>query len=602
MASSIWWRGLRAAGRLKLRLAGSHRQSGGGSSSAETAPVLAGSEESDLPEKTTAKMFSALQSERHEQAERTILISCPPNISEKKFYKYLSSHGMINRYFFYETFVSVADQSLNVEPFIPDQGSTPETKGQARLRQIEEIKLGKLGTLFVVYLGPKENKYNSSRWFEDLHTWDVIDVPFQLPGHAALQGSRAAAAGFDVPWETRLAADESKSEDAPTIKESGFRQHLCCIYFQQLQYFAFVKANLGRIKMEVRDSSGASFDDALVAVGSSGVEVGTGQKISETGGAFSMEYQTKRVASERVATQSTLSVIAECIDQFAPGCTGMQKILNARCPLVRFSHQPSGFQCDLTANNRIAMRSTELLYIYSNLDPRVRALVFGVRSWARVQGITSSVPGAWITNFSLTMMVLFLLQKRSPPIIPTVDQLKDLAEAKDKYVIENHDCTFVSDYKIKPSQNTETLEELLQEFFEFYGTFAFNKMSINIRKGKEQNKPEASPLYIQNPFEQALNVSKNVNQTQLEKFVTAARESAWLLQQEGLKRPVTNTKPWGLAALLLPTTQPSGSKSKKKRRQPASERIRNLLDSLKTNKQISDNLNGGRRYICTVAR
>ncbi|GCB80820.1 hypothetical protein scyTo_0023106, partial [Scyliorhinus torazame] len=146
-----------------------------------------------------------------------------------------------------------------------------------------------------------------------------------------------------------------------------------------------------------------------------------------TGGAFSMEYQTKRVSSERVATQSTLSVIGECIDQFAPGCTGIQKILNARCPLVRFSHQPSGLQCDLTANNRIAMRSTELLYIYSNIDPRVRALVFGVRCWARAQGITSNIPGSWITNFSLTMMVLFLLQKRNPPIIPTLDQLRDLA-------------------------------------------------------------------------------------------------------------------------------------------------------------------------------
>lgn len=67
---------------------------------------------------------------------------------------------------------------------------------------------------------------------------------------------------------------------------------------------------------------------------------------------LSLEYQMKRANSERAVTQSILSVIAACVDQFGPGCVGVQKILNARCPLVRFAHQPSGFQCDLTANNR----------------------------------------------------------------------------------------------------------------------------------------------------------------------------------------------------------------------------------------------------------
>lgn len=69
-------------------------------------------------------------------------------------------------------------------------------------------------------------------------------------------------------------------------------------------------------------------------------------------GGLSLEYNLKRANSERAVTQSILSVIGECLDQFGPGCVGVQKILNARCPLLRFAHQPSGFQCDLTANNR----------------------------------------------------------------------------------------------------------------------------------------------------------------------------------------------------------------------------------------------------------
>lgn len=73
------------------------------------------------------------------------------------------------------------------------------------------------------------------------------------------------------------------------------------------------------------------------------------------------------------------------------------------------------------------MKSSELLYLYGKLDRRVRAMVLSLRCWARVHGLTSTIPGAWLTNFSLTVMVVFFLQSRSPPMLPTLDQLRDLA-------------------------------------------------------------------------------------------------------------------------------------------------------------------------------
>ncbi|XP_008584358.1 PREDICTED: poly(A) RNA polymerase, mitochondrial isoform X2 [Galeopterus variegatus] len=305
----------------------------------------------------------------------------------------------------------------------------------------------------------------------------------------------------------------------------------------------------------------------------------------KTAGNFLMEFQVKNIPSGRIATQKILSVIGECLDHFGPGCVGVQKILNARCPLVRFSHHASGFQCDLTTNNRIALKSSELLYIYGALDSRVRALVFTVRCWARAHSLTSSIPGAWITNFSLTMIVIFFLQRRSPPILPTLDSLKNLAGAEDKCIIEGNNCTFIRDLsRIKPSGNTETLELLLKEFFEYFGNFAFNKNSINIRQGKEQNKPDSSPLHIQNPFETSLNISKNVSQSQLQKFVDLARESAWILQQEGQDRPSpSSNQPWGLAALLLPSIANGMALARKKGKKPINETVKNLLESIKSN-------------------
>lgn len=532
----------------------------------------------DIPNKATAKTFSALQAERHEQAERTILISCPPNVTEKKFYNYLASYGPINKYFFYETFGIYAlvefsgkesIEAVQRASTIPGLQHECAVPFKSRFFNLRNNHLGSQAAIHPSVLRLKQSVISLNELLQNISGAASIDEQLYM-----------------VLEEIQLTEENTRLRFlvCSLIKE------IAAAYFPEcsIRPFGSTVNNFGKM--------GCDLDMFLDLDGISG------RNKTKPGGAFSVEYQTKRVASERVATQSILSVIGECIDQFAPGCTGMQKILNARCPLVRFSHQPSGFQCDLTANNRIAMRSTELLYIYSTLDPRVRALVFGIRCWARVQGITSSVPGAWITNFSLTMMVLFLLQRRNPPIIPTLDQLKAQAAEKDVHIIESHDCTFASDYKMKSSQNTETLEDLLQEFFEFYGSFAFNKMSINIRKGKEQNKPEPSPLHIQNPFEQALNVSKNVNQTQLDRFVRAARESAWILQQEGLKDPKAN--PWGFSALLLPNSQTSMGKSKKRRRQPASERIKNLLDSLKANKQSTDNLSrpNGHQKIIPIVR
>lgn len=56
-----------------------------------------------------SKTFQAIQEERREEAERSVLISCPPKINENKFLDYLSKHGTINKHFFYNSYVSVAE-------------------------------------------------------------------------------------------------------------------------------------------------------------------------------------------------------------------------------------------------------------------------------------------------------------------------------------------------------------------------------------------------------------------------------------------------------------------------------------------------------------
>ncbi|XP_031604981.1 poly(A) RNA polymerase, mitochondrial isoform X3 [Oreochromis aureus] len=521
-------------------------------------------------EKNGRKSLHTLHVERQEQAERSVLISCQTSTNEKKFLKYLTKHGEINKYFFYESYgvyavVEFANQesvaSLLEGVAIPGGSHESAVPFKSRLLSLRN-------------LGSVDSSNQLSGWQCQPQTTIPINELIK-----------------------RLSREESINKQISSLteayqltEENSRLRFLVCSLLKDIATAYFPECTIKPFGSSVNGFGklGCDLDMLLDLDSISGRNV----KLPKSG--LSLEYQMKRANSERAVTQSILSVIGKCVDQFGPGCVGVQKILNARCPLVRFAHQPSGFQCDLTANNRVAMKSTELLYLYGELDPRVRSLVFTVRCWARAHGVTSSIPGAWITNFSLTVMVLFFLQKRSPPIIPTLDHLRDLAGPADKSVIEGNDCTFVSDFnKIQLQSNTETLEQLLGEFFEFYATFPFSRMSLNIRKGKEQNKPEVAPLHIQNPFETSLNVSKNVNASQLDRFVALCQESAWLLQQSETSTPRGSgvgdegaPTPWGLATLLLPS-QVAGIKSRKKRRrEPASERIKGLLESLKNKNQL----------------
>ena len=123
------------------------------------------------------------------------------------------------------------------------------------------------------------------------------------------------------------------------------------------------------------------------------------------------------------------------------------------------------------------MANSNLLYCYMSLDPRVPQLVFIVRAWAKAKGLTV---GRQLSNYALTLMVLYFLQTRSPPVIPSLQQgfnawtneQSDLNSTDDdgfgkpssvqleSKLIDNWDCSFFKDIsRLSPSQNAKSLSE-----------------------------------------------------------------------------------------------------------------------------------------------
>lgn len=167
--------------------------------------------------------------------------------------------------------------------------------------------------------------------------------------------------------------------------------------------------------------------------------------------------------------------------------------------------------------SRSGFQMSEIFHTFGELDERVRPLVFFVRTWAKEYDIIQPYPSLSLSNFMLTCMVIFFLQTRPKPILPPSDAFiksKDaLIEPALKYLT---DTTTVMNFK---SENTDSLSELVVQFFEFYSKFQYNTDAISITNGTIRANIAADSIYIYNPLESGVNVCRNVTDFERNQFI-----------------------------------------------------------------------------------
>ena len=280
--------------------------------------------------------------------------------------------------------------------------------------------------------------------------------------------------------------------------------------------------------------------------------------------------ETQQGQGSRYQTQRYCGQISNLIENFLPGCQNVQSILHARVPIIKYTQEFLGLECDLSFATT-GYHMSELLYIYGELDNRVRPLISVIRCWAKEQNLVlNESPTPYFTNFMLTLMTIFFLQNRYK-MLPSFNELQKLADPiKDKYVCEDGVvCSYARDisglqpklnshWKWQPNVNISnslyksvgitqdafepmSLKQMLMDFFKFYAEFEYQRGSICVRTGQIQPKNHnkspkvnhrvSSFLEIVNPLEPELNVSSNVQQRAVDRFRKQCKASAKKLEK-----------------------------------------------------------------------
>ena len=248
---------------------------------------------------------------------------------------------------------------------------------------------------------------------------------------------------------------------------------------------------------------------------------------------------------ERAQVQRHCEEISKIIQSFLPGCQDVQKILNARVPIIKYSHQFAGLECDLSMSSSSGLHMSRLLHLWAHIDWRVRPLVTTVRTWAKAQGLVKDFrPTAFFTNFTLTLLVVCYLQQ-SHGILPSLAILAESARADDRFTCQDGiEGKFLNDVEGRKAefnryyQGGPSLTQLLHGFFVFYSDFAFDQKCLCPVSGTSQPKVRSwrhsSVMDIINPLETDLNLSYNINKQALSMFQQKATRAAIKMESIGM--------------------------------------------------------------------
>ncbi|KAF9922159.1 hypothetical protein FBU30_007762 [Linnemannia zychae] len=172
---------------------------------------------------------------------------------------------------------------------------------------------------------------------------------------------------------------------------------------------------------------------------------------------------------------------------------GFQKVTSiphARVPIASF--QLSGISCDINLDGPMGVHNSKLIAAYAQIDDRFKTLWFSIKQIAHKNRIISASTG-FLSSFALAiMLIVFLQDVVSPPILPRLQQSLLMTPVE----IDGFDCSFDSSivYASYGEGNPKMAGQLLMDFLYFFGyIFDYSRQEVHPRPGKIQDRSKAPP-------------------------------------------------------------------------------------------------------------
>eukprot|EP00930_Biecheleria_cincta_P097982 TRINITY_DN89666_c0_g1_i1.p1 TRINITY_DN89666_c0_g1~~TRINITY_DN89666_c0_g1_i1.p1 ORF type:complete len:480 (-),score=72.11 TRINITY_DN89666_c0_g1_i1:77-1333(-) len=214
----------------------------------------------------------------------------------------------------------------------------------------------------------------------------------------------------------------------------------------------------------------------------------------------------------------------------------------AQVPILHWAPlRPGMVSCDISVNNVLAVVNSKLVGHYVGMENRLRTLGFCVKTWAAARGINDRSRGT-ISSFTLALMLIHFLQRRDPPVLPSLQDIAFSRSHKAKFV-NGVDCRFCTDHDLIQHElsdlrgnrqpNDENTGALLMEFFRYFG-YVYRHGIIRIRDTRSLLPPtdeSSCYLVVDNPFEAGKDVA-NIDTSQHETIRKELRR-AWSLLSHG---------------------------------------------------------------------
>ncbi|XP_009068180.1 PREDICTED: terminal uridylyltransferase 7, partial [Acanthisitta chloris] len=169
------------------------------------------------------------------------------------------------------------------------------------------------------------------------------------------------------------------------------------------------------------------------------------------------------------------------------GLRNVLPITTAKVPIVKFFHVKSGLEVDISLYNTLALYNTRLLSSYAAIDPRVKYLCYTMKVFVKMCDIGDASRGS-LSSYAYTLMVLYFLQQRNPPVIPVLQEIYKEPK-KPEILVDGWNVYFFDKIEelsvVWPDygKNTESVGQLWLGLLRFYTEeFDFKEHVICIRR------------------------------------------------------------------------------------------------------------------------